>query len=789
MRRLGLFTILAFLLVAIAVPVKVFAYETASQEALSPNAASRDECLALSAGKDEICLNGYAANVVSALSKLIGNSMTYADFENASLALANGKETFATSRLLNADPSFLGMTLSLNYSLLDQRPASGVVFALDRIENASSPEPVYAAEPQPYFPGTGFELMQPIQAFWGWAVAVAYSFMILIIIAVAFALMFRAKLDGQQVVQLQNAIPGIVLAMILIPLSYPISGLFIDGISLGTNAVHGFVFGQGGPGRAVYEEGSSSGTPFNTEEGRGLYADDWRVNVFRVHELIGIQSLGVTAGNVICPDSATTGDCIDSSQYGVLNFIDQLIKFIVAEPEGQSGIGYIIGELLNLLFSLMAIVVSFRIAWRLIKKLLVLMFMPIISPFIFATVAIPGTGMKSLTGYLKNLGAASLNYIVSYALFLFAIIFTNEAFFRSIPNVQTYKYTPPLLGVIGQAISGGTTDTVNLAGTSTGMLFTLLGAGLFLSIPKILDTIDEKLGVEQGFIPKALQPYVDDIKYSGDVAFRKAPATGRAVGGTALSLAATPFNAAFKRFGGYKPTPFDYSRGEQYVLDRREKMSEMAADAANKKGLSKVVANARLGLAGARSSAGATLRGQSGAFAVKKAEGATSLQVSLDFDLIRANFQGSDDYTIKQRTLKTQIDPGGKLYGVFTVEAAKDTTPPAGSLVFKDYDGGTAIAKLVNESLGQTAFLRIKTKAMGGGGHEFRLVDGAIQITDKTGLLTGLNKTKINVYLDMPAPLPSYLGPWKAEGPNMIFFFIGTPDIGRPKPIRIVVEE
>src|SRR5690606_18904813 len=158
----------------------------------------------------------------------------------------------------------------------------------------TNPGRVYAEDlgvaPAPYFPsGTGFQLLQPIQAFWGWSVNIVYGILILIIIGIAFAIIFRNNLGGSQVVTIQSAIPSIALAMILVPLSYAISGLFIDAITIGTNAVHAFLLGPGAPGNAVYESRNvllkgkcENQTSDDASCDRGLYADDDRVNWFNI---------------------------------------------------------------------------------------------------------------------------------------------------------------------------------------------------------------------------------------------------------------------------------------------------------------------------------------------------------------------------------------------------------------------------------------------------------------------------------------------------------------------------
>jgi hypothetical protein len=205
--------------------------------------------------------SGFIPNLLEALNRAISFSEegeSFTDKVQTKKDIASGKIT--SSEDTSGVPG-LGYYLSQATStILNEKPASAVVFAQQQWDKLTTPTAVYAQEAttdtstQAYFPGTGWDLLTPIQSFWGWAVGVSYSFMIILIVVVAFAMMFRSKLGGSEVVKIQSAIPGIVMAMVLIPLSYPISGLFIDAITLGTNVIHDWAFSPSGPGYPVYHD-------------------------------------------------------------------------------------------------------------------------------------------------------------------------------------------------------------------------------------------------------------------------------------------------------------------------------------------------------------------------------------------------------------------------------------------------------------------------------------------------------------------------------------------------------
>ena len=140
-------------------------------------------------------------------------------------------------------------------ALYNERPQSAIVYAQQLLNKATNPGAVYAQDVTPYYPGLGFNLYQPIQAVWGWSVNFVYSIMIIIILVIAFALLFQNALQGNQVVTLQTAIPNIVIAMVLVPLSYPITAFAVDALALSANSIHGFLLsGNTAIGRNFWDE-------------------------------------------------------------------------------------------------------------------------------------------------------------------------------------------------------------------------------------------------------------------------------------------------------------------------------------------------------------------------------------------------------------------------------------------------------------------------------------------------------------------------------------------------------
>mgnify|MGYP001598230729 CR=1 FL=1 len=107
-------------------------------------------------------------------------------------------------------------------SLYGHPPASTYAFAIDMGETFGFiPKQTYAQ-------GAGFTGLRPLLGIWKVFRNIAYGIIAIIIVVVGFMVMLRTKIDPKTVVSVQNAIPKIVWALILVTFSYAIVGFLID---------------------------------------------------------------------------------------------------------------------------------------------------------------------------------------------------------------------------------------------------------------------------------------------------------------------------------------------------------------------------------------------------------------------------------------------------------------------------------------------------------------------------------------------------------------------------------
>lgn len=82
--------------------------------------------------------------------------------------------------------------------------------------------------PQAYAQGVGFSGLSVLLPIWKAFRNIAYGIIAVILVIVGFMVMLRKKIDPKTVVTVQNSIPRVVIALLLVTFSYAIVGVLID---------------------------------------------------------------------------------------------------------------------------------------------------------------------------------------------------------------------------------------------------------------------------------------------------------------------------------------------------------------------------------------------------------------------------------------------------------------------------------------------------------------------------------------------------------------------------------
>jgi len=122
--------------------------------------------------------------------------------------------------------SLIGQASNLISMTYVNPPASGVYWVTNTLQKAGFIPQSYAAE------GMGFAMIKPLMNLWKIFRDIAYLVIVIFLIAIGFMIMFRTKINPQTVISVENSLPKIVVALLLITFSFAIAGFLIDAMYL-----------------------------------------------------------------------------------------------------------------------------------------------------------------------------------------------------------------------------------------------------------------------------------------------------------------------------------------------------------------------------------------------------------------------------------------------------------------------------------------------------------------------------------------------------------------------------
>jgi len=307
-------------------------------------------------------------------------------------------------------------------------PLSAPQYLADVGSNLGLVSPAYAESPDQ---SAGGSVIKPVLQVWQLTRNIAYLVFIIVFVVVGFMIMLRQKINAQTVVNIQNALPGLVMGLILVTFSYFIAALIVDFAFLGTQLV-ALVFTQAGSNIISDPAGVAKS---------GNMLSLFKEVVFN----------GDTLGLIVTPVQQTFSQLFGTIQLGgVIGFLGGLLGIVA------------------LLVIVIAIAVQmFKLLWQLIQAYITILIVTVLGPFIILGASIPGRG-AALGGWWRPILANTLIFPVVYAAFLFAGMFLK--------NAQPITTVPPLF-----------------AGFPLGVVSAALGYGIILATPGIPKMVKEAL--------------------------------------------------------------------------------------------------------------------------------------------------------------------------------------------------------------------------------------------------------------------------------------------------------
>lgn len=317
-------------------------------------------------------------------------------------------------------------------TLLRTRPASSVDYIAymgSRLHVPGTPQTAYAAEAPG---GRGFNSLAPVLKLWTAMRNLAYAVFAVMFIIVGLMIMFRVKIDPKTAANIQNSLPKIIIALILVTFSYAIAGFLIDVMYVSFGLLVALV-GSVDPNYAKEANTLLSGSVFGFLQGQ-------------------------------------TWDAVGGAAEAINGIVAGFIGNSGALPEavGKFG-GGVAGMLAYLIIAIAILWALFRTWFSLLTSYAQIVLAVIVGPLLLMIDAIPGRNVFYL--WLKILLSNLLAFPLVAVLLVFGRIITLSAQ-QSTGN----GFVPPLIG----------------AG-SLPELASIVGIAIILTIPKAVDILQEIL--------------------------------------------------------------------------------------------------------------------------------------------------------------------------------------------------------------------------------------------------------------------------------------------------------
>ena len=313
---------------------------------------------------------------------------------------------------------------TLANNLYNYQPASGVQYLAYMGKRLNLISPAYAATP-------GQDFLAPMLDIWILNRNIAYVLFVVIFVTVGFMIMFRTRLNPQTVINIQLALPKIVVSLILVTFSYAISGFIIDLI---------FFFNK-----FLY----------------GIYASP--LKAFSVDPTTGVST----------PITPETLDWLGLITHGYGNWtsiLDSLAKIFSPASLVQAIKGDI-SVLFDVIVAFTIFGTALKIFFALLSKYVTLLIQAIFSPFIFLAAALPSS-QEGLGGFLKSMLSSALAFPGMFLVF----ILSNAVLNITIP----FTSLPPLNNIGTLTLIGGIQPYIAL--------------GILMAAPSVPQLIDQALG-------------------------------------------------------------------------------------------------------------------------------------------------------------------------------------------------------------------------------------------------------------------------------------------------------
>lgn len=314
----------------------------------------------------------------------------------------------------------------------------------------------------------GFGILQPIQKIWVATRNIAYLIVSLILVVIGFMIMLRKKIDAQTVIGVQQALPSIVVTLLLITFSYAIAGLVIDMIY--------FVTFFGIKLLALNNVFTDSGNA--------------AIELIRTKSLFNIGLANLFGATPLVPGATPIETAADAVGNLVSNLMGDVTGGVVSNITGlvSQPIAFVIFAV-ALLFAL------FKLFFSLLMSYIQIILLAVLGPLQLMMNALPGS--DAFSKWFRNILANAMAFPAAALMIVFAAAImglqgdawkiNSEIGFTDVS--RGVNWTAPLIF--------GTGNATGSVGNAVDAVKALLGFGILLMTPKVVDMVKEALQAPQ----------------------------------------------------------------------------------------------------------------------------------------------------------------------------------------------------------------------------------------------------------------------------------------------------
>ncbi|OGY19056.1 MAG: hypothetical protein A2900_00920 [Candidatus Chisholmbacteria bacterium RIFCSPLOWO2_01_FULL_50_28] len=402
-------------------------------------------------------------------------------------------------------PGAIGFAAAMIGKLMGNLPISSHDYVQYVASKMNIAQPAYAQ-------GTGYSVLSPLIRVWSAFRNIAYLAYVLIFIFIGFMIMFRAKLDPQTVVNVQNSLPKLVITLLLITFSYAIAGFMVDLIYLGIYILI-----------ATFDSAGLLGEP--TIALNRLLTQ----NLFELVFKAGLWRLTANAAQSV----------------------QELISSALANWSIGKYLGSISGWLAHAVFVIALLFAMFKLFFQLGIAYIQIILQTIFAPIFILFNALPGS--QSFSSWLRNFLSNILIFPAVATLFLIAAVLlgpyqpgpgkpSEDPFDITAPLIPsgTPFWMPPFIGLAG--------------GVDAEAILQLIGFFFILFAPQMVSTLQQALKAK----PLPTGGVFAPIAAGAGIVGGALGAPGRAIGGVARGVV-----------GGYVQQKGEALGGELFPPRRR----------------------------------------------------------------------------------------------------------------------------------------------------------------------------------------------------------------------------